>query len=128
MSDGHRPARIAETIRGYLAESFTKLDDPRLSALVVTGLTVTPGLEQAKVSVRLLVGDDDPRERKRVMLSLKKVTGTLRKGLGSRLRVRRLPELRFRYDDGIDNTKRVEQLLAEIDREPKGEDPDDAEE
>ena len=34
-----------------------------------------------------------------------------------RLQLRHAPELRFVYDDGQDNTSRVEQLLAEIDHE-----------
>jgi ribosome-binding factor A len=33
------------------------------------------------------------------------------------LGLRSAPELRFIYDDGLDNTTRVEELLAEIDAE-----------
>jgi ribosome-binding factor A len=43
----------------------------------------------------------------------------LRREVTQRLQLRSAPELRFVYDDGMDNTTRVEQLLAEIDAERK---------
>jgi ribosome-binding factor A len=41
----------------------------------------------------------------------------LRRALGSRLGLRRVPELRFVYDTGPDRAARVGELLGEIARE-----------
>jgi len=131
MSDGRRPRRVAETIRGYLAEQLgSHSDDARLSRLVVTRVDVPPDMAVAWVAVRLMVGDDDPKNRKRSIAALERAAGRLRKGLGQRLRVKRLPELRFEYDDGHDREGRVAELLDQISREPTAlaDDTDDTQE
>jgi ribosome-binding factor A len=53
---------------------------------------------------------------------LERAQGRLRRGLGQAVPLKRLPELRFHFDDGPDARARVDELLAEIAREPK---PDD---
>lgn len=126
MSDGRRPRRVAETIRGYLAEQLSShSEDVRLSRLVVTRVDVPPDMAVAWVAVRLMVGDDDPKNRKRSLAALQRAAGRLRKGLGRRLRVKRLPELRFEYDDGHDRESRVAELLDQIAHEPTAPPGDD---
>jgi ribosome-binding factor A len=120
MTDGRRPLRVAEQIRGFLAAQLTSHSgDPRLSGLVVTRVDVPPDMQIARVGVRLLVGDDDPALRKRSLVAVQRASGRLRAGLGRLLRAKRVPELRFEYDDGHDTANRVAELLGEIDREPK---------
>lgn len=125
-SDGRRPQRVAEGIRGRLAELIRReAGDPRVAALVITSVEMTDDLGIAKVNVRLLAGDDE-RSRKRVMSSLSRMAGHLRKGLGQSLKMKRLPELRFYYDAGIDNERRVEAILDELHAEESGGSPGDA--
>lgn len=116
--DGRRGKRVAELIRAYLAELMRReVDDPRLSSIVLTTVEVTDDLMSARIGVRLLVGDDDPKQRAQVMKSLGKGAGRLRRLIAPRLELRRSPELRFHYDAGHDASKRVEELLHEIKRE-----------
>ena len=119
-SDGRRPRRVAEAIRAQLAEAFSReLGDPRLSDLVITSVDVTDDLSLARVGVRSLTRDADPGQRDQVLSGLRQVAGRLRGRVGSRLRLRRTPELRFEYDTGHDALRRVEELLDEIRREPR---------
>jgi ribosome-binding factor A len=121
-SDGRRGKRVAELIRIHLAECLRReIDDPRLSALVLTSLEVTDDLASARVGVRLLIGDDDPKQRKAVLGRLERASGRLRRLIAPRLELRRAPELRFHYDAGHDATRRVEELLHEIESERKEE-------
>ncbi|MEZ4372700.1 MAG: 30S ribosome-binding factor RbfA [Polyangiaceae bacterium] len=116
-SDGRRPQRVAEGIRGRLAELIRReAGDPRVAALVITSVEMTDDLGIAKINVRLLAGDDE-RSRKRVMNSLSRMAGHLRKALGQSLQMKRLPELRFYYDAGVDNERRVEAILDELEAE-----------
>jgi len=87
-----------------------------MAALVITSVQMTDDLGIAKINVRLLVGDDE-RARKRLMSSLSRMTGHLRKTLGGSLNMKRLPDLRFYYDAGVDNERRVESILEEIQAE-----------
>lgn len=120
MSENRRPRRIAESVRSYLAEQLrTHSEDPRLAHVVITNVEMPPDLTLAWVSVRLLVGDDDPVKRKRCVQALQRGVGRFRGGLGRQLQLRRVPELRFRYDEGHDAERRVNELLDEIAHEPK---------
>jgi len=120
-TDGRRGKRVAELIRAYLAELMRReIDDPRLSAVVITTVEVTDDLMSARVGVRLLVGDEDPKIRAVVLKSLARGAGRLRRLIAPRLELRRSPELRFHYDAGHDASRRVEELLEEIKRDGSG--------
>ncbi|HMJ15818.1 MAG TPA: 30S ribosome-binding factor RbfA [Polyangiaceae bacterium] len=121
MSDARRPRRVAEQLRLHLTNALTReIADPRLSSLVVTGVDVPPDLSFARITVRLMVGDDEPERRKAAVSTLQRAARRLRSSLAPKLGLRRVPELRFEYDAGHDATRRVEEILAEIAREPTG--------
>jgi len=128
-SDGRRGKRVAELIRAHLADLMRReVDDPRLAAVVVTTVDVTDDLMSARIGVRLLVGDEDPKKRAGVLKALGSGAGRLRRLIAPKLELRRAPELRFNYDAGHDASRRVEELLHEIEREavpPTPEDSDD---
>ncbi|HWZ92832.1 MAG TPA: ribosome-binding factor A, partial [Polyangiaceae bacterium] len=67
--------------------------------------------------VRLLVGDEDPKNRSKALKSLARGAGRLRRLIAPRLELRRSPELRFHYDTGHDAARRVEEILHEIKRD-----------
>lgn len=120
-SDGRRGKRVAELIRAHLSELMRReVDDPRLSAVVITTVEVTDDLMSARIGVRLLVGDENPKTRAVVLKSLSRGSSRLRRLIAPRLELRRSPELRFHYDDGHDASRRVEELLHEIKAESKG--------
>jgi ribosome-binding factor A len=120
-TDGRRGKRVAELIRAYLAELMRReVDDPRLASVVITTVEVTDDLMSARVGIRLLVGDEDPKVRAVVLKSLARGAGRLRRLIAPRLELRRSPELRFHYDSGHDASRRVEELLDEIKRDGTG--------
>ncbi len=121
--DGRRPRRVAETLRARLTDALRReIGDPALTALVITDVSMPPDLTSAKVSVRLLEGDEDPARREQAMRALTRVAVRLRRLVAPGLRLRRAPELRFIYDAGHDATRRVEELLAEIAADPHADD------
>ena len=118
VSDGRRGKRVAELIRAHLAELMRReVDDPRLAALVITTVEVTDDLMSARIGVRLLVGDEDPKIRGKALKSLARGSSRLRRLIAPRLELRRSPELRFHYDTGHDAARRVEEILHEIKRD-----------
>ena len=100
---------------GLNTASFT--EHAGKTTLVVTGVEMPDDLGFAKISVRLLTVDEQPETRKAALRALERVANRLRRGLGPRLRLRRVPELRFEYDTGPDAARRIEELLKEIERE-----------
>jgi ribosome-binding factor A len=116
-----RVRRVERGLRDELAAMLNgEVKDPGAAGAVVTRVDVTNDLRSARVHVRLLENGDDPARRKAVVAALGRASGLMRREVTQRLQLRHAPELRFVYDDGQDNTSRVEQLLAEIDHERRG--------
>jgi ribosome-binding factor A len=85
--------------------------------VVVTGVEVTDDLLIAKIGVRLLIADDDERERRNIVERLRRAAPRLRRAITPRLELKRAPELRFHYDTGPDAHQRVAELLREVQAE-----------
>jgi ribosome-binding factor A len=117
-NDGRRTKRVAELIQRHFAEALRReVDDPRFAAVVVTGVEITDDLMIANIGVRLLVADDDQRQRRDIVERLRRASPRLRRAITPRLELKRAPELRFHYDIGPDAQQRVTELLREVDAE-----------
>jgi ribosome-binding factor A len=117
---GLRARRVAMQIRARLAELLSReVSDPILSGVVVTTVELPDDLSIARVKARLLTGGEREERRRQSVRALERASSRLRRGLGKSLGLKRVPELRFTYDTGIDAAQRVDELLAEIDRESK---------
>ena len=118
MTDDRRANRIADEIREFLSIEFSlRLTDPRLSGVVVSSVRLSPDLSLATISLRLLIGDEDERKRKAAVRGAESAAVRLRRGLAAVLRMKRVPDIRFFYDTGLDNESNVERLLQEISEE-----------
>lgn len=107
----HRTERVASQIQQELSRLLlTEAKDPRLSAVSITDVDVTPDLQQASVYY-VLFGDED---RGRVAKGLEKAAGFLRTSLGQRVQLRHTPDLRFIYDDSLERGNQMEKLLDEL--------------
>ncbi len=112
-----RSTRVAERVQQELSSMLLQeYSNPRLSAVVVTRVEVSDDLQQAHIHVRHLTSSSQSAQRG-VLNALAGVGGKLRRQLAGVLQLRRMPELRFHYDEGHDHRSRVEELLAEIHRE-----------
>ena len=123
MSQGSRPERVADQIRGELASLLTRdVHDPGIGFVTLTRVRVTPDLQQAHVYYTAL---GDEKSRRNSEQALARATGFLRRQIGARLRLKRTPELTFHYDESIAGQDRIEQLLSEIQAQPAPPDDDD---
>jgi ribosome-binding factor A len=113
-----RARRVGEALREELATLLSaEVKDPRAAGAIVTRVEMSSDLRNAKVHVRLLEGGDDPARRDAFVGALGGASGMLRREVTRRLGLRYAPELRFLYDEGQDDTMRIEELLAEIEAE-----------
>jgi len=109
--------RMADRIREILS-SLILLDvtDPALQGITVTEVTLDLELEYAEVFVNAL--GDDSRERE-VMAGLKRANGFLRHELGKRIRLRRVPALRFHWDITLSRGEAIEEALDRLRDDPE---------
>lgn len=112
MSQGSRPLRVADQIRGELATLLAReVHDPGIGFVTLTRVDVTPDLQRARVLYTAL-GDDKTRVASG--RALERAAPFLRRQLGSRLRLKRAPELAFIYDDAIAGQDRIERIINEL--------------
>jgi ribosome-binding factor A len=118
MSQGSRPSRVGDQIRAELASLLTRdVHDPGIGFLTITRVKVSPDLQQARVSYTT-IGDD--KARRESARALQRATPFLRRHIGQRLRLKRVPELSFFYDESIEQGDRVERILQELQTERAG--------
>ena len=109
-----RTERLGEEIRDEMSQLIAgELKDPRIGFVTVTRVAVTPDLRTARVYVGAM---GDEKQRKATLAGLKQAAGFLRRALGQSIRLRHTPELVFLYDEGLEASDRVAQILAEIGR------------
>ena len=107
----HRSERVAEAIRGVLAEAIREVRDPRVGFVTVTGVSLSPDLRQARVFVSRLGSDV---EREGAVDALNHAAPFLRHAVATRAHLRFTPALRFVSDAAIERGSRVEALIQEI--------------
>ena len=78
-----------------------------LPSMSVSDVEVTKDFDSATVFVTALL----PEQAADGMKALKAMAKELRMELSKMMRVRRVPELRFRYDDSVDRGERIDALL-----------------
>lgn len=112
--DGIRDARVADRVRQELANVLSRdVSDPRLEGVHVLRVVVSGDLQVAWAYMGL--GHlDSPENRKRALKGIESAKGRIRKLVSSRLGLRRAPEIRFSFDEAIDEQQRILQLLDEV--------------
>ena len=107
-----RTDRIDQLLRQEIGQILERdVQDPRIGFVTVTDVETAPDLSTARVWVSVI---GQPEERQRTMRALERAMPFVRHELGSRIRIRRIPELHLRTDDTAQRGTRVLQLLAEL--------------
>jgi ribosome-binding factor A len=115
MAQGSRPDRVGEQIRQELSQIIAQqVHDPGVGFITLTRVKVTPDLQLARV-LYTVMGDE--KQKKETVKALERAIPFLRRQIGSRIRLRRVPDLQFFYDESIEHQDRIEQILLDLKRE-----------
>ncbi len=88
-----------------------EVHDPGIGFITLTRVTVSPDLQVAHVYYTTL---GDPAQRKATDKALGRATPFLRRQIGQRLQLRRVPEIDFRLDVAVEHQDRIEQVLRDL--------------
>ncbi len=111
----NRTDRISAQLRKELAVLVhAAVRDHALPSVSVSDVETTKDLDVATVYVTTLVAEQGKEATK----ALNELAKEFRRELSKMLKIRRVPELRFRYDDSVDKGERIESLLRD-DKKPK---------
>jgi ribosome-binding factor A len=123
MSQGSRPDRVADQLRAELALLLTReVHDPGIGFVTLTRVQVSPDLQSARVYYTAL---GDETGRRHTARALDRAIPFLRRQIGGRLRLKRVPALTFIYDASIAGQDRIEQILHELQHSPSPPHDDD---
>jgi ribosome-binding factor A len=110
-----RTIRLAEQIRIEIGDILARqVRDPGVGFLTLTRVKVTDDLLQARIFYTAM---GDPAEHKKTQRALERALPFIRRALGQRLQLRRVPEITFLYDESVAHQARVEELLEDIKRQ-----------
>jgi ribosome-binding factor A len=112
MPQTHRLERVNQLIRQELSELLQReTKDPRLSGYIsVNSVNTTPDLQHARVLVSCVCEEG---KKKEILDALSHSSGFFRSIMSKHLKMRRVPELHFSWDESIE---RGSKLLAYMDR------------
>lgn len=112
-----RPRQVGEQMKKELSDIISrKVKDPRIGFVTVTDVEVTGDLQQATVYITVLGGE---KEREETLIGLNKAKGFIRSEIGHRIRLRKTPEIFFKYDESVEYGNRIEALIEQISREER---------
>jgi ribosome-binding factor A len=107
-----RTERIDELLRQEMGAIIARdIADPRIGFATITKVETTPDLRHAIVWVSVI---GQPAERAATVAALGHAMPYIRRGLGGRLRLRRIPEFHVRLDDTAERGTRVLRLLDQL--------------
>jgi ribosome-binding factor A len=105
-----RTERIGDLIQAEVSWILARrVKDPRIRMTTITGVDVSPDLLQAKVFFSV---HGEEAAWTSTQEGLEAAAGFIRRELGGRLRLRRVPELTFVADRSLERAARIERLLA----------------
>jgi ribosome-binding factor A len=113
-----RSSRVGDQLRAELSELLLReVKDPGIGFLTLTQVKVTPDIQIARVYYTTL-GDD--KARKDTQRALERAVPFLRRQIARRMRLKRVPELEFFFDESIERGDRIERILHELSEERDG--------
>lgn len=117
-----RSQRISDMIMKEVSEMVVKgeIKDPRVAPVFITGVKVTDNLSDAEIFFTVMEGESGKEE---ALHGLESAKGFVRGKLAGRLRMKRIPELKFSYDEALEKGYKVDEILRGLSREERsGED------
>ena len=105
-----RLEKINDAIRDEIGSIFLHvLNDPRVS-LMTTVTNVYTSRDFSRSVVTVSVMDEDEKQRDTIKI-LNRATNFIRRHLGMRLKVRKIPELVFKLDTSMNDSQRILDIL-----------------
>ncbi|HII1242288.1 TPA: 30S ribosome-binding factor RbfA [Staphylococcus aureus] len=112
-----RAERVGEQMKKELMDIINnKVKDPRVGFITITDVVLTNDLSQAKVFLTVLGND---KEVESTFKALDKAKGFIKSELGSRMRLRIMPELMYEYDQSIEYGNKIERMIQDLHKQDR---------
>ncbi|MCE5006012.1 MULTISPECIES: 30S ribosome-binding factor RbfA [Staphylococcus] len=107
-----RAERVGEQMKQEIMDiANNKVKDPRIGFLTITDVQLTNDLSIATIYLTVLGNE---KQKEDTFKGLEKAKGFIKSELGSRMRLRIIPELNFEYDESIDYGNKIERMIQDL--------------
>jgi len=107
---GYKINRVTSDIKLCLSELFREVKDPRVSKLLsIVKLDVSGDMSYATVYVSAIEGKEKTEESVKALN--KSANGYIRRELGNRMKLRKVPEIRFVADNSIEFGAHISEII-----------------
>jgi len=110
---GRRVIQLSKEIEKNLGKILEEIDFSPAQLVTVTEVSLSPLLDQARV----FLGVIPSQYREETLVRVKKEKGRIKRELAHFLRVRKMPEVDFYLDTGLEKAENVERILRQLEEE-----------
>ena len=114
MGHGYkRSKRVGEQLMREVSNmiSIGEIKDPRISSVVITNFYLSDDMGYLKLYFTKLSDDYDNESAEK---GLNSASGFIRKKIGDKLRLKKLPKIVFEYDKVLEDGYKVDDLIREV--------------
>lgn len=117
---GYKINRVTSDIRLCLSDLLREIKDPRVSKMLsIVKIDVSGDMSYATVYVSAIEGSQKTEESVKALN--KNAGGYIRRELGARMKLRKVPEMRFIADNSIENSAHISRIIDSFDHNSKNE-------
>jgi len=115
MANHFRTNRVGMEIKREVNEILQKkVRDPRVQGVTVTDVQMVGDLSMAKVYYTIM--SDLASDNQKAQIGLEKATGTIKRELGRKLTLYKIPDLVFEKDQSIEYGNKIDQMLRVLEQ------------
>lgn len=115
---GYKINRVTSDIKLCLSELLREVKDPRVSKLLsIVKVNVSGDMSYADIYVSAIEGSEKTAESVKVLN--KSAAGFLRRELGARMSLRKVPQLKFIADNSIENSAHISKIIESLGKNEK---------
>ncbi|AUC92429.1 30S ribosome-binding factor RbfA [Streptococcus suis] len=115
MANHFRTDRVGMEIKREVNEILQKkVRDPRVQGVTITDVQMVGDLSMAKVYYTIM--SNLASDNQKVQTGLEKATGTIKRELGRKLTLYKIPDLVFEKDQSIEYGNKIDQMLRALDQ------------
>ena len=115
MANHFRTHRVGMEIKREVNEILQKkVRDPRVQGVTVTDVQMVGDLSMAKVYYTIM--SDLASDNQKAQIGLEKATGTIKRELGRKLTLYKIPDLVFEKDQSIEYGNKIDQMLRALEQ------------
>ena len=110
-----RPEKIADLLKREVSKILNQeVKDPRLQNINISAVKVTDDIGIAYIFYTIIgksIKKDESKIDNKILL---KLSGMIRSKLSKNIQIRRIPKIIFKFDESIEYSKNIEELLKDL--------------